>query len=313
VSGRGRRGEAPPRSGILVVDKSRGVTSFDVVVAVRRVLGARRVGHGGTLDPEAVGILPVLIGEATKLSPYLVDQDKEYVAVVRWGVSTDTHDLSGRVVATAPVPALSREAVDRACAPFRGRITQTPPMYSALHHAGRRLYELAREGVEVERTPREVVVHALTVEALTPTTATLRIVCGKGMYVRTLAADLGDRLGCGGTLESLQRTRVGPFTLAEAVSVAEVRPGNAPALWARVLGADAALEGWPAVTLGDAETVAFLHGQTVAPAAAGDTAGFVRVYDGAGRFLGVGERRAGAVKPARILHADRPGTRELPA
>jgi tRNA pseudouridine55 synthase len=311
MSGRNRRQEAPSRSGILVVDKTAGVTSFDVVATVRRVLGARRVGHGGTLDPDAVGILPILIGEATKLSPYLVDQDKEYVAIVRWGVTTDTHDLSGRVLATAPVPALTREAVERACAPFRGRIAQTPPMYSALHHAGRRLYELAREGVEVERAPREVVVHTITVEAVTPATATLRIVCGKGTYVRTLAADLGDRLGCGGALESLQRTRVGPFTLAAAVSGADIRPGNAPALWARVLGADAALEGWPAVTLGDAETIAFLHGQ--AAGAPGDGTGFVRVYDGAGRFLGIGDRRGGAVRPARILHADRPGTRELPA
>ena len=308
---RRRRAEAPPRSGILVVDKTAGVTSFDVVAAVRGVLGVRRVGHGGTLDPDAVGVLPILIGEATKLTPYLVDQDKEYVAIVRWGVTTDTHDLSGRVVATAPVPDLTRETVERACAEFRGRITQTPPMYSAVHHEGRRLYELAREGVEVERAPREVTVHAITVEAVTPATATLRIVCGKGTYVRTLAADLGDRLGCGGAVESLQRTRVGSFTLADAVSAREIRAGGAAALWARVRPADAALEGWPAVTLDDTETAAFLHGQAVG--AAGDVAGFVRVYAAGGRFIGVGERRGAAVHPARIVHADRPGTRELPS
>jgi len=308
---RRRRGEPPPRSGILVVDKTPGVTSFDVVAAVRGVLGVRRVGHGGTLDPDAVGVLPILIGEATKLTPYLVDQDKEYVAVVRWGVTTDTHDLSGRVVATAPVPVFTRETVERACAQFRGRITQTPPMYSALHHEGRRLYELAREGLEVERAPRQVVVHAITVEAVTPATATLRIVCGKGTYVRTLAADLGDRLGCGGAVESLQRTRVGPFTLGDAVSAREIRAGGAAALWTRLRPPDAALAGWPAVTLDETDTTAFVHGQAVG--ATGDGAGFVCVYDGGGRFLGVGECRGGAVRPARMLHADRPGTRELPA
>ncbi len=149
------------RSGILVVDKPAGATSFDMVARLRRRLSVRRVGHGGTLDPAASGVLPLLIGEATKLVPYLADEDKEYVATIRFGVTTDTQDLTGRVLSTAAVPALSRERLRTATGPFVGRIRQVPPMFSALHHQGRRLYELAREGVEVEREPRDVVVHEI--------------------------------------------------------------------------------------------------------------------------------------------------------
>src|SRR3989304_4290168 len=150
-------------------------------------LCAKRVGHGGTLDPDATGVLPVLIGEATKLMPYLVDQDKEYVATVRFGITTDTHDMSGRVLAGAPVPDLPPAGLAAACRPFVGRITQVPPMYSAVHHDGRRLYELARAGVAVERAPREVVVRSITLEEVAPPRAPLRVVCGKGTYLRVLA------------------------------------------------------------------------------------------------------------------------------
>jgi tRNA pseudouridine55 synthase len=188
-------------------------------------------------------------------------------------------------------------------------------MYSAVHHEGRRLYELAREGVEVVRQAREVVVHAIAVEAQTAETATLRIVCGKGMYVRVLAADLGARLGCGAAVERLVRRQAGPFDLAAAVPWVEVTPGNRDALMARLLPPDAALAGWPALCLDEPGTAAFVHGQTVAaPSSPPDAdARFLRVYDAQQVFLGVGERQAGRVKPARILHADRPGTRQLPA
>jgi tRNA pseudouridine55 synthase len=187
-------------------------------------------------------------------------------------------------------------------------------MVSAVKVGGRRLHELARKGEEVERAARTVRVDRFELESFEPgayPVATVLVECSSGTYVRTLAADLGDRLGCGGAVESLQRTRVGPFALADAVSAREIRAGGAAALWARVRPADAALEGWPAVTLDDTETAAFLHGQAVG--AAGDVAGFVRVYAPGGRFIGVGERRGSSVHPARILHADRPGTRELPA
>jgi tRNA pseudouridine55 synthase len=303
------------RAGILVVDKAAGVTSFDAVALARRALGVRRVGHAGTLDPPATGVLPLLLGEATKLTPYVMDHDKEYVATVRFGVSTDTHDMSGRVLATAAVSGLSRERLEAACRPFVGRIAQIPPMFSAVHHDGQRLYELARQGVEVERAPREVVVTSIVIEEIGDAVATLRIVCGKGTYVRVLAADLGASLGCGAAVERLIRTRVGPFTLRAALAWTELVEGRREALQARVLAMDAALTDWPAARLDGDAARHFSHGQPATlptPVAAGR---LVRVYDEHETLLGVGESDVGgrSVRPLRMLHADRPGTSARPA
>jgi len=306
---------SPPPAGILVVDKAPGMTSFEVVARARRALGERRIGHAGTLDPGATGVLPLLVGEATKLMPYLADQDKEYRATIRLGIATDTHDLDGRVVAEAPVPALTLADVDRACRRFIGRIRQTPPMFSAVHHEGRRLYELAREGLEVARQPREVTVHAMDVLAVEGVLVTLRIVCGKGTYVRVIAADLGADLGCGGAVERLERSRVGPFGRDDAVPVGELSHERRQELLARLLPADAALAAWPSVTLSDQAARAFLHGQHVAVPGRPGPGVFVSVRDPGGRFLGVGRTRAGGTRvgPERIVHADRSGTRVLPA
>jgi len=309
-------GEAA-RSGILVVDKGRGATSFDVVAVVRRRLGVRRIGHAGTLDPDATGVLPILVGEATKLTPYLVDQDKEYVATLRFGVTTDTHDVSGRVLSQTPVEELDAARLEEACRAFVGPIRQVPPMYSAVHHLGRRLYELAREGIEVERAAREVLIRSIVIEKVDGPRATLRIVCGKGTYVRVLAADLGAVLGCGGAVESLVRSRVGPFDLADAVSWSELcSDASRHELWSRVRPVETALAGWPSVRLDGPGATAFGHGQAadVIPAAAA-AYGYVRVHDVDGPMLGVGELMAGGskVRPVRILHADRPRTRILPA
>ena len=302
------------RSGVLVVDKGRGATSFDVVALARRRLGVRRIGHAGTLDPDATGVLPILIGEATKLTPYLVDQDKEYLATIRFGMTTDTHDVSGRVLSESPVADLSVSRLEEACRPFVGRIKQVPPMYSALHHEGRRLYELAREGIEVERAPREVRVRSIAVEGIAGARATVRVVCGKGTYVRVLAADIGAALGCGGAVENLVRCRVGSFRLDDAVPWSELATGRSD-LWSRVQPPETALAGWAAVRLDDHGAATFVNGQpaSVVPAAAGG--GFVRVHGVSGLLLGVGELMAAgrSVKPVRILHADRPGTRVLPA
>jgi tRNA pseudouridine55 synthase len=305
----------PPLSGVLVAAKPAGVTSFDVVAAVRRALAVRRVGHAGTLDPDATGVLPILIGEATKLMPYLADQDKEYRVTVRLGVTTDTLDAGGRVLSERPVPDLDRAAVERTARRFVGRITQVPPMFSAVHHGGRRLYELAREGREVERTSREVIVHAIDVRAVSGTTAELTVVCGKGTYVRALVADLGEALGCGAIVEGLVRTRVGGFRLADAVPWDEIAGPARPGLRDRVRPAEAALGDWAAVTLDAAAARAFVHGQAVpVPAPACPSPGPLRVHDADGRLLGVGEAGAGGsrVRPVRILHVDRPGTRVVP-
>jgi tRNA pseudouridine55 synthase len=304
-----------PDSGILIVDKAAGVTSFDAVALARRALGVRRVGHGGTLDPPATGVLPLLVGEATKLTPYLMDHDKEYVATIRFGVTTDTHDLTGRVLATAPVTELSQHGLEVACARFVGRILQVPPMFSAVHHEGQRLYELARQGVEVERTAREVVVTSIAVEAIAETAATLRIVCGKGTYIRALAADLGAGLGYGAAVERLTRTRVGPFTLRAAVGWSELADSRRGMLSARMLPMDTALSNWPAARLDDDGTRRFCHGQPADVAAPLGEGRLVRVYDSRETLLGVGETSAGGrtVRPVRMLHADRSGTSARPA
>lgn len=300
------------RSGILPVEKGPGVTSFQVVAHLRRVLRAPRIGHGGTLDPAATGLLPILIGEATKLTPYLVDLDKEYVATVRLGVTTETQDLSGAVVATAPVPPLDRADLEAALGRFVGTIRQVPPMYSALRRGGRRLHELAREGVEVEREPREITIHAITLESVTPPDFVIRVRCGKGTYIRTLAADVGIALGCGAALAGLVRSRVGPYTLEAAVGWDEVREARGDdRLWARLLAPDTALAALAPVRLDANGARAFAHGQTVA---AGDrVSGLLRVYGPDGALLGVGQGQGDRVKPERLLHADPPRPSVLPA
>lgn len=303
------------RAGVLVIDKAAGVTSFDVVTLVRRQLRVRRVGHAGTLDPDAVGVLPILIGEATKLQPYLGEQDKEYVATIRFGLTTDTQDVSGRVLSTAAVPELTAERLEEVVRGFVGRIAQVPPMYSAIHHGGRRLYELARQGTEVDRPAREVIVHSIVVEAVTTPLARLRIVCGKGTYVRTIAADLGRALGSGAVLERLVRSRVGPFTRDEGLPSADIPATDAETLWRRTLPPAAALAGWPTVHLDDSAAARFVHGQPVAAPDLPSEPALVAVHSVAGPLLGVGEVIADGtrLKPARILHADHPGPRVLPA
>jgi tRNA pseudouridine55 synthase len=300
------------RSGILPVEKGPGVTSFQVVAHLRRVLRAPRIGHGGTLDPTATGLLPILIGEATKLTPYLVDLDKEYLATVRLGVVTESQDLSGAVLETHPVPDLAPAAIEAALAPFVGVIRQVPPMFSALRRGGKRLYELARQGVEVEREPREVVVHEIRLESVSLPDFVIRIRCGKGTYVRTLAADVGAALGCGATLAALVRTRVGPYALERAVSWDEVRLARSgEPLWARVLPPDSALVGLAAVKLDADAARAFAHGQAVA--AESVATGLLRVYGPDGVLLGVGQGLGVKVKPERLLHADPARSSVLPA
>jgi tRNA pseudouridine55 synthase len=300
------------RAGILPVEKGPGVTSFQVVAHLRRVLRAPRIGHGGTLDPAATGVLPILVGEATKLTPYLVDLDKEYVATVRLGVTTETQDLTGTVLETHPVPTLDTPAIEAALAPFVGPIQQVPPMYSALHRGGKRLYELARQGVEVEREPREVMVHSIRLESVALPDFVIHIRCGKGTYVRTLAADVGAALGCGAALAALVRVRVGPFALEAAVTWDEVRVARSgERLWLRLLPPDSALVSLGAVRLDADGARAFVHGQAVATGER--VTGLLRVYGPDGGLLGVGQGLGDRMKPERLLHADPPRPSILPA
>ncbi len=206
-----------PLSGVLVVDKPSGPTSFDVVRRVRGLLKVKKAGHTGTLDPIATGVLPVCLGDATKIQGFITEADKEYEACIRLGVATDTQDAAGKVTSERPVPVLSREQLQDALADFTGEIEQLPPMHSARKIAGKRLYELARRGEEIEREPRRVTIDELDLVAWEPPLATVHVRCSRGTYVRTLANDLGEKLGCGGHLKWLRRTRTGPFTLDEAI------------------------------------------------------------------------------------------------
>lgn len=208
-------------NGILVIDKSAGWTSQDVAAKLRGVFHERRVGHGGTLDPMATGVLPVFIGRATRAAEFLEAAEKEYVAGLRLGVVTDTQDTSGTVLETNSV-CVTRAQLEAALRQFLGPIEQIPPMYSAIKINGQKLYELARRGQEVARRPRSITIHALELLEGEGADWTVRVRCSKGTYVRTLCHDLGRALGCGGCMSSLRRTRAGSFTLAQAVTMQQV-------------------------------------------------------------------------------------------
>lgn len=206
-------------SGVVVVDKPSGPTSFDVVRRVKGLFKTRRCGHTGTLDPTATGVLPICIGDATKVASFVSEGEKEYDAVVRFGETTDTQDAAGRTLETRPLGDLSEERVRQELATFVGLIEQTPPMYSARKVDGKRLYEMAREGVEVEREARQVNIDEARLLFFRPPDAGIFVRCSKGTYLRTLAHDLGQRLGCGAHLRELKRVRVGPFSLEDSVGL----------------------------------------------------------------------------------------------
>lgn len=289
--------------GILNVKKPAGWTSHDVVAKVRGLLRDSKVGHAGTLDPAATGVLPILVNRGTRIAEYLLEWDKEYRAVLRLGQTTDTQDATGTVLATRPLDGLTEARIREAVAGFRGRITQLPPMYSAVKVAGERLYKSARAGKTVEREPRTVEVHAIDVLAIAGPDVTLRVRCSKGTYVRTLCADIGEALGVGGHLWSLERTRVGPLAVEQALTLEDV---GARLLAGRLsddlLSLDAALGMLPALVV-DGQTAGRVRHGSAVPAGAGrwaagppGTPSVVRVQDAAGRLLAVGRVRTGSAE-----------------
>lgn len=208
--------------GVLTIKKESGWTSHDVVAKVRHLLGGTKVGHAGTLDPAATGVLPLLIGRGTRIAEYLVEWDKEYRAVLRLGETTDTQDATGTVLARYTTDLVTPAAIHEAISRFRGPIEQVPPMYSAVKVGGVPLYKSARAGKTIARDARTIVIHSLDVEAIHERDVTLRVVCSKGTYVRTLCADIGEVLGVGGHMLSLERRRVGPLTIDQAMTIDEV-------------------------------------------------------------------------------------------
>ncbi len=284
-------------SGILVVDKPIGPTSFDVVRKVRHALQADKAGHTGTLDPLATGVLPVCLGEATKIAQFITERDKAYDAVVKLGIETDTLDAQGKVTATAAVPALDEKVLEAALAKFRGPQLQTPPMYSAVKVGGKRLYELARAGEEVERAARPVTVLELKLIDFTADELTLHVECSKGFFVRTLAQELGRVLGCGAHLKALRRTRSGVFTLARAVPLQVlIDKGVQPN---QLVSIEEALVELPELRLDAADAAKARHGGRVETQAVG---GPLRVCGPDGELLAIAEVAEGRLKYRRVLH-----------
>jgi tRNA pseudouridine55 synthase len=254
--------------GILNINKPAGMTSHDVVQAIRRVSGQRRIGHCGTLDPMATGVLLVCLGEATRVVEYLMSGRKTYRAVIHLGIATDSYDATGQIVHQAPaeqVAQLTLEVIERAVSAFVGAITQTPPMYSAIKQDGKPLYRLARQGIEVEREARQVEIHDFQLLDWTPPRLAAEITCSKGTYIRSLAHDLGQALGCGGHLAELARTASGRFMLAEAVPLSETLKNWAAGDWQQhLLPLEIALTEFPAWTLDESTVLQVRHGQEIA-------------------------------------------------
>ena len=237
--------------GFLNVDKPYGITSMELVRRIKRACGIKRVGHGGTLDPVATGVVPVCLGQATRLMEYVIDGTKDYRAVIELGVETDTYDSLGQVKETSDPSRVDLAAVERALERFQGVIQQVPPMYSALKKQGKRLYELARAGIEVERDPRDVKVYSTTLVDWSAPLITVEVTCGRGFYMRSLAHDLGQDLDCGAHLKSLIRLRTGPFRVADAIALPEAGELFPPEAWQGALHApDVVLSGLPAVIVG---------------------------------------------------------------
>lgn len=291
--------------GVLLLDKPVGMTSNQALQHVRRLFNARKAGHTGSLDPLASGLLPLCFGEATKFSSHLLDSDKFYVVRGHLGERTRTGDAEGEVVESRAVPELTRAAIERGLAGFRGDIQQVPPMYSALKHQGQRLYDLAREGVEVERRPRAVTIRELQLIGHTRDSLELSVLCSKGTYIRTLVEDIAVALGTCAHVTSLRRLAVGPYGREDRpmYSLDQLREWSAEPgrLDGVLLPIDSALSQWPEARLGADAAWYFGRGQAVVVAGA-PTEGLVRVYGG-DRFLGIGQILAdGRVAPKRLVN-----------
>ena len=253
-------------NGVLLLRKSAGMTSHDVVAQVRKIFQTKKVGHAGTLDPFATGLLVACLGDATRIVQYLTDGEKTYRATMKLGERTDTQDYTGEVVEQRDVPPLTEDEARRMFAQFTGEITQIPPMYSARRVGGQRLYELARAGKEVEREARPVTIYELTFTGMALPYLHFQVVCSKGTYIRTLANDLGEAFGCGAHVTELERIQSGRFLLRDAVSLEELAAmrGDRERLRQSLLPIEAALAEWPAVALDEAAAGRVVHGAAVA-------------------------------------------------
>ncbi len=299
--------------GILNVNKPAGWTSFDVVAFVRRQSEVKRVGHAGTLDPAAEGVLLVCLGHATRIVEYLLDAPKSYRARIRLGITTDTYDADGAIVTTADASSVKREDLERALESFRGVLRQKPPMYSALKREGTALYKHARAGRKVELEARVVQVYRLELTEFAPPSLTLEVDCGRGFYVRSLAQDLGERLGCGAHLESLMRLAVGPFRVQEAADMESLRKAFDEGNWKDLLlPVDSVLLDWHAAILGEDNAIGIEHGRALDLASIREVRAatlaegtLCRAYSLDGRLIALLQYGGGSVwQPTKVLKAE---------
>ena len=276
-------------NGIVIVDKPQGWTSQDVTARLRRVFNTRRIGHGGTLDPLATGVLPVFVGRATRGVEFFEHAEKTYEATLRLGISTDTEDITGTVLEKREV-AVTEEAFLDVLPRFRGKIQQIPPMYSAIKVNGQKLYELARKGKEVPRQPRDIEIFELTCLEFSGETARLRIHCSKGTYIRTLCKDIGEALGCGGCMETLRRVQAGAYTVAGAVALEQLLEAETPEHF--LLPIDSMFGEHPAVTLTEKQSLRCRNGNTFSIVMKDGT---YRAYDAQGDFLALTQVKNGVM------------------
>jgi tRNA pseudouridine55 synthase len=294
--------------GYVVIDKPAGWTSHDVVSRVRRIVGEKRVGHAGTLDPAAVGVLPVAVGNATRTIEYLAAADKTYIADITFGVVTDSADIEGTVMATTDASHLTREDVESVAGLFVGEQLQIPPMHSAIKIDGTPLYQLARQGERVDIPAREISITRLDVLKWNLPTLRIELDCSKGTYVRSLARDIGEKVGTGAYLSKLVRTRVGRFQLRDALSLEELETSLQGRGWnSTALHPDVAMLDCPAIVLTDPERIDWFQGRQVP--AYGAT-GVVRVYDATGNWLGIGrlDPDTAMMRPAKVVHHNHAGS-----
>jgi tRNA pseudouridine55 synthase len=295
--------------GIINVNKPAGMTSFRVVAIVKRLSGEKRVGHAGTLDPDATGVLPVCLGKGTRVVPYLAEATKTYRAEVELGAATDTYDASGIITQKGDCVNIDREMIEAALRAFRGEIQQTPPMYSALKHKGQPLYTLARAGITIERKSRPITIHRLEIIDWQPPVVTLEIECSKGTYIRSIAHDLGQALGCGAFLKNLERTRCGIFDIKDAVPLLQLEEafsrGEAVKL---IFPPDHALKDLPAIVVDETGEAALVTGGAIAAGqvvSGGDNRDKpkYRAYSAGGRFLGIVRYEAaeGTWRPEKVF------------
>ena len=283
--------------GIVIVDKPEGWTSQDVTAKLRGVFQTRRIGHGGTLDPMATGVLPVFVGRATRGVEFFEHAEKTYETVLQLGITTDTEDITGTVLETRPVHFSEAELL-AVLERFRGEIMQVPPMYSALKVNGQKLYELARKGKEVERKPRPITVHELTLLGMEGDTLRLRVRCSKGTYIRTLCKDIGQALGCGGCMKQLRRVAAGEYTVGEAIPLQTLIEGENPGQYLR--GVDTMFRNYPAVTLTENQEKRCRNGNAFSVKLPEDT---YRAYSQSGEFLMLAKVEDGVMQTVKSFFA----------